>query len=221
MPLIIQQFQFFKSFKENCYLAYDSEDKSCVVVDPGEESEKLLNEIIVNKLKLTHILITHAHLDHVFGYYNLKQAFPEAKIMLHENEIPIWNANTKCSTKMILKLIFGVKIHNDYLNIQKYLIKDKQVISIGKYNLEVLCTPGHTHGSVCFLERSEKIAFTGDTIFTDMLGNTKYPDANTQGNQEQLNQSVQLLKKEISGYIIYPGHRNYGDSTQVLQNKTE
>jgi len=175
-------------FFTNCYIIGCNEEKVCGIIDPGSQGEKI-KEIIESKdLKPVIIINTHGHFDHIGAnnFFNLP-------VYIHKNDFkflkdPEKNLSSFFSIPYICK--------NDVFE-----VKENDVIKIGKLKLEVLHTPGHTPGSICL--KTGNILFTGDTIFSDGIGRTDFPE----GDEEKLIKSIKTkiltLPDEI---IIYPGH---------------
>jgi len=163
------------SILTNCYLLYSGEE--IAVVDPGGDSEVIINEIKNLKGELKYIINTHYHFDHTFSNLDIKKAFPKARILIHKYEKE------------------EIKFKAD-----KFLDSEDE-INIGNKILKVINTPGHSKGSICLL--GEDFIFTGDTLFKDGYGRTDLPT----GSEEEMAESLERLKKIIkSGMTVYPGH---------------
>ncbi len=180
----------------NCYLSIS--DNEMIVIDPGDEPEKILTEIKKIKIKPKYIILTHYHFDHTLAVLELKKK-TEAKILIHEKE-------------------------KDFLNFSVDLyLKDKQKIKIGNESLKVIHSPGHTKGSICLLGKKE--IFTGDTIFENGYGRTDLLGGSEKEMRESLKKLSKILKPSM---VIYPGHGNifqyrkiclsYQKSKQLLIN---
>ena len=178
------------SMMENCYLVYEKE--KAVVIDPGADAKDILDVIAKNGLKLTHILLTHGHYDHIGGVQELKDS-TGAKICIHMDD-----AEMLKSARMNLSITAGSPSVTYSPDVFLY---DGQVIETGGMSIRVLHTPGHTPGGACF-EIGENL-FTGDTLFNRSVGRTDFPG----GSTEQLNRSINnVLKKMTKDYVVYPGH---------------
>jgi hydroxyacylglutathione hydrolase len=134
------------SMENLSYILADETTKQAAVIDPGFDHEKILAEAKNHKLKITKILLTHAHFDHVTDLPALAKA-TKAEIYIHEKE--------PFQTK--LKLI---------------RIKDNQIIHLGNLKIKAIHTPGHTAGGVCYLVENK--LFTGDTLFVNSIGRTDH-----------------------------------------------
>lgn len=158
----------------NCYLVISG--GRLLIIDPGGEPEKILEEIQAQKAKPKYVINTHYHWDHTVGNKIIKKA-TGVKILIHEKE-------------------------KDFINFEadKYL-KDGDEIKIGKEKLKVIHTPGHTRGSICLMGKN--FIFTGDTLFKDGWGRTDLPGGSEKDLEESLKKIKKLLKPEAT---IYPGH---------------
>ena len=169
------------------YIIGDEKTKEAAVVDPGWGINKILQIANKHKLSIKKILLTHTHPDHANGVKSIANA-ADATVYVHEEE-----------SNEIKKLNIG-KIR---------IIKDNDIINVGKIKIKVLHTPGHTPGSVCFLINNKKL-ITGDTLFVEAIGRVDLG-----GDIKKMYNSLQKLKKLNENIEVYPGH-NYGSK----QNST-
>ncbi len=163
------------------YLVGDEESKEAAVIDPGWEIEKILKAAKKHNLEVKHILITHSHYDHVHDIREIADATDAAVYVHKEDEAEIKN-----------KGIEKIKT-----------VGEGEKISVGKVKIEVLHTPGHTPGSVCYLAGNKLIS--GDTLFVENIGRTDFPG----GDAKIMKKSLDRLKKLDEKTEVYPGH-DYG-----------
>ncbi len=178
----------------NSYIVYGN-DNFGIVIDPGFESEKIINKI--NKLNLTisYIVITHAHADHMGALEDLVN-YTHAKVIVHEEDF--------------LALLNKAPNYHELLNVKLQNIKEEDVIKVkdgyefkvGNLEFEVIHTPGHTKGSICLFEKNSNNLFTGDTIFCDCHGRCDLYS----GNFADMLNSIRKLFNRFSNIMIYPGH---------------
>ena len=181
----------------NCHLLYDEESKKACLIDPAVYSKKIIEEIFTKRLSLEYIILTHGHFDHILG----ANAFREetgAKIAAHELEAEYLENPDKSLTS----IQGGETVSADVL------LKENDVLTFGDISLKVIHTPGHTKGSCCFICESEKVMFSGDTLFEGSIGRYDLYG----GNYNILMESLQKIKNIKQNYKIYPGH---GDSTTI------
>ena len=163
------------------YIIGDENSKEAAVVDPGWEVDKILQTAKEHDLNINKILLTHNHYDHINGVKQLFDA-TDATIFVHKED-----------ESEIEKL--GIK--------KIKIIRDNEIIEIGKIKVKVLHTPGHSPGSVCYLFDNKLI--TGDMLFVEAIGRVDLPG----GDIEKMFNSLQKLKELNDDIEVYPGH-DYG-----------
>lgn len=188
----------FNYFPVNTYLLYD-ETGEAVLIDSGcinkEEEQQLSTFISENNLKLTHLLCTHLHLDHVFGNAFIKKKYgldPEAHLD-DVNGLPSLEKQAQP---------FGIRLSSPEVPVKKHL-KEGEVIRFGDSTLSIIHIPGHSPGSIVFYNAKNKIAISGDVLFYGSIGRTDLWG----GNQEEL---IEGIKNKLltlpDETIIYAGH---------------
>jgi glyoxylase-like metal-dependent hydrolase (beta-lactamase superfamily II) len=185
------------TFGTNCYLVYDEKSNKACLIDPAVYDDKIAGAISSKRLSLEYIILTHGHFDHLLGANAFKES-TGAKIAAHELEAEyLEDAKKNLSGSEII-----------YADI---LLKDAGILTFGDISLMTVHTPGHTKGSCCFVCGSEKVMFSGDTLFKDGIGRYDLYG----GNYRTLRESLQKLKslgQNGEDYKIYPGH---GGSTTL------
>jgi len=185
------------SFVENTWILGDTKTKHAIIFDPGDNASTIVSKLEYLDLLPVFILITHAHPDHLGAAAELQKRF-DLPLAIHERELETFKSAK--NTAQFLGLInFQLPEITTYLH-------DGQVLEINNHHLQVLHTPGHTPGSVCFLKG--KHLFSGDTLFRGSVGRTDLPG----GSMRQLNQSLIRLKQLPDDTNVYPGH---GQSTSI------
>lgn len=194
----------FNHISVNTYVLI-SDDNSCALIDPGcstQDEESYLTKFLKEKqIDLKYILLTHAHADHIQGCEYLKATFPKAVLAAHPDCSKDYSMANSYST------IFGFKEHN-YPPFE-LLLNDGDELHFGSDTLEVIYTPGHAKGSVCYYSKSPEILFSGDTLFYRSVGRCDFPG----GSQTEL---IKSLKEKIATLPpqtkVYCGH---GETTDI------
>ena len=187
------------SYENNCYIIRDEASSTCVLVDPGSEAQRILAKTRELGLTIEAILLTHGHFDHVLAVKEIAEA----------TSCPIWmhpGDHHPASGAMID--FFYPLSKEDLPNIQ--YCNDADVLNLAGLTIQVLATPGHTEGSVCY--RFEDILITGDTLFAGSIGRTDLPGGSYQTIQYSLSRLVALEEN----YRIFPGH---GESSDLATEK--
>ncbi|AFQ42972.1 MBL fold metallo-hydrolase [Desulfosporosinus meridiei] len=189
----------------NCYLFSCAESKNAVVIDPGADGKRIYRWILEKGLKVEYILLTHGHIDHIGAVDELRELLGNVKVGIHEGD-----AGMLTDGKKNLSSYFGPGLT---LKKADLLLSDGQELMIGKEQLKVIATPGHSPGSVCFLCSDGLIS--GDTLFAGSIGRTDFPG----GSMDQLLSGVKnklLLLPENTR--VFPGH---GEETSIEEEKRD
>ena len=194
---MVQAFEF-SAFSENTYVIADDATGEAVVIDPGcydqVEKEALARFIDERNLTVKYLLLTHAHLDHVFGVAYVKRKYG-VKAYLHELDMPVFNdVPTRCQ-------MFGLRGY-DPATIDEFLNEGDQ-FRFGNTTLDVIFVPGHAPGHVAFVNHADRYVVGGDVLFRNSIGRTDLP----LGNHDQLLNSIQTQFYTLpDDYVVYPGH---------------
>ncbi len=194
---------------ENCYILSD-ESLQAVIIDNGafykEEKEAIINYIEENHLLPIRQILTHAHFDHIFGVADLYDFFG-VKVDFHIADDYLYY-DIPSQLKTIVGRTFPVKSAPKGISLEE---GDK--ITFGSHSIEVIYTPGHSRGGVCYYCNDEKILFSGDTLFREGMGRTDFIG----GDQVQLIHSIKnKILKIDEDVVVYPGH---GPSTTIAHEK--
>jgi len=175
-----------------------------VVIDPGDEVDRILSRIKEHSLHVELILNTHGHFDHVGGNKKLKEA-TGAKIAIHPDDAHYLDKLSQSAA------VWGMSAEDSPP--PDLLLSDGQILEVGGLKFKVLHTPGHSPGSVSFLIDDAQIVFTGDLIFAGSIGRTDFPGGD-------YNALIQSVRKKIfpigDDYRILSGH---GPATTVGHEK--
>lgn len=193
---LIQVTQFVNSISNsNSYIIYSS-DNTCWLIDVGDV-QPILDWCDEFNLSIKGVFITHAHIDHIYGLNQLIEAIPDILIYAHRNTI-----KGLFDPKLNLSLYKGCSFcMRDYPTI---VVKEHDLIDLfSGVLLEVLETPGHDWGAVCY--RIVDKLFTGDSYIPYCKVVTSFPKSDKMKSIESLKKLTRYLEK---GYTIYPGHGN-------------
>ncbi len=185
--------------QENCYVVSD-DSRECVIIDCGayydEEKQAIHNYIRDRQLKPVHLLATHGHLDHNFGNADIYREYGLKAEIARDDQSLLEQLPEQAST------LFGMDIEEDQPPIG-LLFNDGDTVTFGTHQLQVLSTPGHTHGSVLFYCQQEHVVFTGDTLFRMSIGRTDFAEGSWPEMVRSLKTVVAKLPKET---IVLSGH---------------
>ncbi len=195
---MIKQFRF-NHFEVNCYIVVDTVSRQCAIVDPAPEASfedvQLTQYIEQQGLTVTHILLTHAHVDHIAGlrqcceHYHLPVSMhAEGRKLLRQAEA--------------YGYIMGFAVDN-MGDLEVVELNDNDVLKVGGIEVECRYVPGHCPGSLCFVLPSEKAVITGDALFHYSIGRTDLPGGNYPTLIEKLKTRILTLPDD---YRVLPGH---------------
>lgn len=180
----------------NCYLVINQ--GYAIVIDPSGIDMKFIEYINNHKAKLTGIIDTHGHIDHIMGNGLVKQN-TNATLMIHE-------ADSEYLTNPDLNLSIVV-LGKEYTGPDPdRLLQDGDQIKLGDQSIEIMHTPGHTPGGICL--KGPGFLISGDTLFQSSIGRSDLPG----GNPVKLKASIDKLKMLHKETVVYPGH---GESTTI------
>ncbi len=205
---MIKQFTF-NHFEVNCYVVVDEQTKQCAIVDPACEASfedaQLTQYIVQEQLQVTHILLTHAHVDHIAGLRQVCEHYKLPVTMHAEGRKLLKQAEAYGS-------IMGFAVDN-MGDLEVREIEDGEVLHIGSLDVECRYVPGHCPGSICFVVPADKAVITGDALFHFSIGRTDLPGGDYPTLIEKLKSRVLTLPDD---YRVLPGH---GIASQIGKEK--
>lgn len=212
----------------NCHVVGDPVTHEAIVIDPGDEVERILEVIARHKLKVVAILNTHAHIDHVGGLKKMHDA-TGAPVLMNEDDLVLYGT-MEAQARWIRMPMPAIAQVDEFL-------REGTTVKWGNYELRVIHTPGHTEGSVClFLPKeatrilapheasrtdtrsraaleSPNVLFAGDTLFAGSIGRTDLWG----GSPEDILRSIQTKLMTLpDDTIVYPGH---GPATTIGEER--
>ena len=178
----------------NCYIGTKEQTLECVVIDPGDESNTILDYLESNRLHCCAVFLTHGHYDHTGA----------VEAVCEETGAPVYmNKADDRRVTHSLQLNYALPENGIYFN-------DGDVVHIAGLDFSIIATPGHTPGSVTI--QCEDALFTGDTLFRGSCGRTDLEG----GDPDQIMRSLKKLCSMDSDYEIYPGHM---ESSTLVREK--
>ncbi len=178
----------------NTYIIF-GKDKNAAIIDPAEDTNRIIQEVEDLDLNILYIINTHCHPDHVSGNKAIYEKY-SCSLLAHEKEVSRLEDKTNH-----LSMYLGIKGNQPTID---HFIKDGDFIEIGEIKLKVIETPGHTEGSISLYEEKSKVLFSGDTLFQRSVGRTDLPG----GNVQVLLESLHKLFALPDNVDVYPGHSN-------------
>ncbi|HKF19965.1 MAG TPA: MBL fold metallo-hydrolase [Candidatus Angelobacter sp.] len=178
----------------NCSILGDEQTHEAMVIDPGDQIEDILEILHSERLTLKHIVITHAHIDHVGGAMKLKAA-TGAPILMNRDDHALLKMLDMQAAWVGMRPPGAVTVDD--------ALSHSQVLKIGAIPASVIHTPGHTEGSVCLYLPEQKKLIAGDTLFAGSIGRTDLPGGNFEKIIRSLHTRVLALPDETQ---VLPGH---------------
>jgi hydroxyacylglutathione hydrolase len=202
----------------NCHIVGDPKTHDAIVIDPGDDAEKILEILKRHRLKVSAIVITHAHIDHVIGLHRMQQA-TNAPVYMHADDLDLYRMLDVQASWLGWKIPKSVNVDQ--------LLREGDAVRWGPFQAQVLHTPGHTQGSICLYmpsdmpeDRAAAVAaksterppgrlFAGDTLFAGSIGRTDLWGGSSEEIIRSLKGKVLALPDDT---LVYPGH---GASTTI------
>ncbi len=190
----------------NCLILFDETTKIGAVVDPGGESaeDKIIARAAADNITIKYILLTHAHFDHMLSLEALREK-TGAPLALHKYDAEALPHPNLTYMEQFAKV-------NEGSRPAEILLNDGDNLWLGETKIEVMHTPGHTIGSVCY--KSGSAIITGDTLFRGSIGRCDLYG----GDEMAMEQSLKKLISLEGDYKLYPGH---GSTSTLSRERTE
>ena len=189
-------------FQENTYVVWDETSKETAIVDCGalfpQEEERIERFVAENDLNIKYLLNTHAHLDHCFGNAWATERYG-VKPMAHADDEALL-AQIGMQAKM-----FGLPIEVKTVKLGEYL-NDRDVLMLGENRIEVIHTPGHSRGGVCFYIPSAGWLVSSDSLFAGSIGRTDLEGGSYATLIKSIQERLITLPEKT---VVYPGHGPY------------
>ena len=185
----------------NTYLVWDNDSREASVIDCGNRAAAVSAFVLENGLTVNYVILTHVHYDHVLYIDEFRNEFSEAAVAIGEKD-----AELLSDTEANVSYLFGDT--RAFGGVDTKLFEGDKIY-LGSSVLSVLNTPGHTPGGICIYAETEKLMFTGDTLFAGGgIGRTDFK----YGDFEVLRKSLFRILSMDGNITIFPGH---GDSSKI------
>jgi hydroxyacylglutathione hydrolase len=179
------------------YLIGDETTRTCAIIDPAFDPQKILNVAASNGYSITHVINTHGHSDHTSGNAAIIES-TGAQLCIHRADA---GQVTRLLNRAVSRILGGKGSPPPSL-----ILEDNDIIKVGNVDLRVLHTPGHTPGSICIYTSGH--VFTGDTLFVGAVGRTDLPGGSMIQLIDSIHTKIYTLPPDT---IVWPGH-DYGES---------
>jgi len=202
--MIIEQITV-TAFQQHTRLLGCEETRRAVCVDPGEETGEIVGALERLGLELQAITLTHAHMDHVGGVAALKRARPQAEVILHEADLPLYQALPEQPALLGIPREQWRHYGFEYEPppaIERHWL-DGETYAVGRLEFKVLHCPGHTPGHVVLFEAAERKVFVGDCLFAGSVGRTDLPGGSTEQLMDSIRNKILPLGDDVT---VYSGH---------------
>lgn len=194
------------NLQTNCYVVA-TEQGNAVLIDPGAQAEKLMEELEALGLTPVQILLTHAHFDHIGAVKALQQAYPALRLALGAEDLDMFSDPDLNLSSRFAHVEDFAELRYDAL------LQDGDTVAVDELVFTAITTPGHTKGSLCYLLGD--VIFSGDTLFRREVGRCDLYG----GSFETIKESLRKLYALPNGdYTVYPGH---GEPTTIAEEKSE
>ena len=190
------------ALETNCYLVYCEETRSCAVIDPGADHEKIIGAVADLELKPVIVLNTHGHVDHIGANSDIIEKYG-VPLAMHKADTGL----LQVSDYIELSLLLGARNSPA----PDRLLAEGDEVRVGNQALRVIHTPGHTPGSIGFLH--DGLLFSGDTLFCGGVGRTDLPGGSWKDLERSIRERILTLPEDT---IVLPGH---GPHTTVGQER--
>lgn len=193
MGKLVCDFLVVGPVQTNCYFLFDEDSRECVIVDPGDEAQRIQEYIEKKSLKVVAILLTHGHFDHIMAVEEIRKVYGVSVYASEEEREVLESPDKNLSIQM-----------RAYLSIEADCwLKDGEEIKLLGQTIRCILTPGHTFGGMSYYLPKAGILFSGDTLFEESVGRTDFPTGSTSTLIRSIREKLFVLPDAVR---VYPGH---------------
>lgn len=188
----------------NCYIIKDEETNEVMVIDPGGETNKIIDMINILEGNLKYIYLTHCHGDHIGAVEELRNK-KGGKVLIHSDDYEGLKNPEINLTGFMSELPISIEADAR--------VNDGDLLHVGNIEFRVIHTPGHTKGGSSLYSEKEQMLFSGDTLFKGMWGRTDLPTSSFENIMKSINDKLLVLPDDT---VVYPGH---GIITKIIEEE--
>lgn len=181
----------------NCYML--EKDGKCLLIDPADSADFILEKIQTQNLELVGIVATHGHFDHIMAVGEIQLSYPHLPLHIHKKDEFLLSRVAETAEHFLgyNPMVMPIRLKASLRETSR-----RNVFTIDNFTFQVIHTPGHTPGSCCIYFEKEKILFTGDILFQGGIGRYDF----SYSDKDELKSSLEKILKLPGETTIYPGH---------------
>lgn len=192
------------AIQTNCWVVIDEDSKEAIIIDLGGGYRDIKKYIDNQNAKLKFVICTHGHFDHIMGIPEMQQTEPNIPVYMSKKD-----ENMTSEINKMLQM-FGIPGNYPPVKVSEF-IDENSKLSIGSHNIEIIETPGHTQGGLCF--KIGNLLFSGDSLFNKEIGRCDLPGGNFNSLISALKTKIITLPEDTE---VFPGH---GSTTTIKEEK--
>lgn len=192
------------AIQTNCWVVIDEDSKEAIIIDLGGGYRDIKKYINNQNAKLKFVICTHGHFDHIMGIPEMQQTEPNIPVYMSKKD-----ENMTSEINKMLQM-FGIPGNYPPVKVSEF-IDENSKLSIGSHNIEIIETPGHTQGGLCF--KIGNLLFSGDSLFNREIGRCDLPGGNFNSLISALKTKIITLPEDTE---VFPGH---GSTTTIKEEK--
>ena len=197
----------------NTYFVYREGNGQAIVIDPADYGERIYNSLKENGLRVSAILLTHGHFDHIWGVEALRQKANEEAEREGQEEVKLYALEAEKELLGNARMNVSAQAGRACEITADCYLRDGEVLTLADTTCKVIATPGHTAGGCCYYFEEAGFLISGDTLFQDSVGRTDLPTGSMGTLVRSIQEKLFVLPDETK---VYPGH---GDSTTIGHEK--